>query len=191
MFQELRASLSIVILFTLITGLAYPWAMTGLGQSLFRHQANGSLVTQGDTIIGSELIGQNFTTDRYFHGRPSAAGDGYDAANSSGSNEAPTAPDFIKAVAARAAALRANGSKNPIPADLLTASGSGLDPDISVAAAQYEAPRVAAARGLPAPQVMQIIAQNTRPRTLGFIGEPRVNVLALNRAIDMLETKAP
>lgn len=191
MFQELRASFTLLLIFTLITGIAYPLAMTGLGQALFPHQANGSLVTQDGKIIGSELIGQNFTNDKYFHPRPSAAGNGYDASNSASSNLAPTAPDLIKTVAERVAELRVTSPSLPIPVDLVTASASGLDPDISVAAANFQATRVSNARGVPLQEIQDMIVQGTTPRSFGVLGENRVNVLAINRALDRLTTTAP
>ena len=186
MFQELRASLTLLILLTLLTGIAYPLTMTGLGQSLFPHQANGSLVEQDGKIIGSELIGQNFTGDTYFHPRPSAAGSGYDAENSSGSNLAPTAPSLLKTLEERATELRKTGDQRPIPVDLITTSGSGLDPDISVAAALFQAPRIAQTRNLSAQQVQELITQNTTSRRFDILGENRVNVLKINQALDLI-----
>ena len=190
MFQELRASLTLLTLLTLVTGLAYPLAMTGLGNTLFPHQANGSLIEKDGKIIGSELIGQNFTSDTYFHPRPSAAGSGYDAANSSGSNLAPTAPDLLKTVTERVTELRKTGDQHTIPVDLVTTSGSGLDPDISVAAANFQAARIAQARNIPTTQIQDLITQNTTPRTFGLLGENRVNVLRLNQTLDLLSPLA-
>ena len=186
MFRELRASLGLFIFLTLLTGVGYPLFMTAMGQSLFPYQANGSLVKEGDKIIGSELIGQKFISDKYFHPRPSAAGNGYDAENSSGSNQAPTSTKLLRTITERTEELRKTGDGRPIPVDLVTASGSGLDPDISVASAHYQAARIAAARKLPLPQVEKLISLNTTPRTFGFLGEKRVNVLAINRALDRL-----
>ncbi len=160
--------------------------MTGMGQILFPHQANGSLVKSSDAIIGSELIGQNFTSDKYFHPRPSAAGNGYDAGNSSGSNLAPSSADLIQTITSRVADLRKAGDTRPIPVDLVTASGSGLDPDISVASAEFQAARVAEARRLPLPQVEKLISSFTTSRAFGIFGESRVNVLAINQALDKL-----
>jgi K+-transporting ATPase ATPase C chain len=191
MFQELRASLSILIIFTVITGIAYPLAMSGIGGVFFPRQAGGSLTVQDGTIVGSDLIGQNFTSDKYFHARPSAAGNGYDASNSSGSNLAPSAPDLLKTVTARVADWRKNGDNRPIPVDLVTASASGLDPDISVAAANYQALQVATVRGVPLQQIQGLVAKYTVPRMLGLLGEPHVNVLALNRSLDLLSSPAP
>jgi K+-transporting ATPase ATPase C chain len=186
MFQELRASLCLLVLFTLLTGVGYPLLVTAVGQAFFPHQANGSLVRSEGTIIGSELIGQNFPDDKYFHARPSAAGNGYDASNSSGSNLAPTSPDLVKTLTARVDDLRKDGDTRAIPVDLVTASGSGLDPDISVAAANFQVMRVAQARHVPVQQVQDIVAKNVTPRLFGVLGESRVNVLALNRALDQL-----
>lgn len=191
MLYELRASLGVLLLFTLLTGFAYPAIVLGIGQQIFPQQANGSLVEDNGKVIGSTLIGQNFTSAKYFHGRPSAAGDGYDAANSSGSNLAPTSADLLKAVGDRVAALRASSNTVSIPVDLVTASASGLDPDISPASAHVQAARVADARGLDPKQVDDLIAQNVTPPDLGFLGQSRVNVLALNRALDKLTPANP
>jgi K+-transporting ATPase ATPase C chain len=186
MFQELRASLGLLILFTLITGVAYPLVATSAGQALFPHQASGSLVEQNGKIIGSELIGQTFVGDKYFHARPSAAGNGYDAGNSSGSNLAPSSADLIKTITARVAEWRKSGDEHPIPIDLVTASGSGLDPDISVASATYQAAHIAEVRDISVSQIESLITKNTTPRTFGILGENRVNVLAINQALDLL-----
>ncbi len=186
MFQELRASLSLLLVFTLITGIAYPLAVTSAGQFFFPQEANGSLVRDKGTIIGSKLIGQDFPDSRYFHGRPSAAGGGYDASNSSGSNLAPSSPDLLKTLLARVDTLRPDHDQSPIPIDLITASGSGLDPDISVASAVYQGHRVALARRLTDQQVQDLITPHIITRTWGFLGEDRVNVLALNLALDQM-----
>ncbi|QIC85942.1 potassium-transporting ATPase subunit KdpC [Serratia liquefaciens] len=186
----LRPSLVMLILLTLITGIAYPLLTTGLSQLLFSGAANGSLLYQGDKVVGSALIGQHFTKPEYFWGRPSATGDSaYNAMASAGSNLAATNPALDKAIAERAAQLRlANPTmKGPIPVDLLTASGSGLDPQISLAAAQYQLARVAAARQLPPEQIAKLIDQSTDQATPNFMGESVVNVLKLNLALDALK----
>ena len=191
MFQEIRAGLVFLILFTLLTGFVYPFVVKGTGDFFFPSQTAGSLIESDGKIIGSTLIGQNFSGESYFHPRPSAAGTGYDAANSSGSNLAPTSPDLLKTIAARVADIRKSDDNRPIPVDLVTSSGSGLDPDISPASANFQAARVAAARGLTMIQIQNIIAQNTTPPQFGFLGEARVNVLALNRALDLQHSGMP
>jgi K+-transporting ATPase ATPase C chain len=186
----LRPALVMVILLTLITGIAYPLLTTGLAQLLFSGSANGSLLYQGDKAVGSALIGQNFTRADYFWGRPSATGDSaYNPLASAGSNLAATNPALDKAIAERAAQLRqANPAmRGPIPVDLLTASGSGLDPQISIAAARYQLARVAAARHLPPEQIAKLIEDNTDRATPNFMGESVVNVLKLNLALDALK----
>jgi K+-transporting ATPase ATPase C chain len=190
MMSYLRPSLVMLLLLTLITGIAYPLLTTGLSQLVFSNTANGSLLYQGDKAVGSALIGQNFTKPEYFWGRPSATADSaYNAMASGGSNLATTNPVLDKAIAERVKQLRqANPAMSgPIPADLLTASGSGLDPQISVAAAQYQLARVANARQLPTEQVAKLIEQNTERATPNFIGESVVNVLKLNLALDALK----
>ncbi len=173
-----------------ILGLAYPLAMTGMAQALFPKQANGSLIVENGKVVGSELVGQAFTGPRYFQGRPSAAGAGYDGLHSNGSNLGPTSKALMDRVDKDVAALRKTfAQKGPVPADLATASESGLDPDISVAAALWEAPAVARARNLPAARVARLIRRHARPRTWGFLGEPRVNVLEVNLALDGLSLK--
>lgn len=189
--RQARAAVVMVALLTLIVGLLYPLAMTGLAQLLFPGQANGSLIVSPDgSVVGSSLIAQRFTAPRYFHPRPSAAGaDGYDPLKSGGSNLGPTNRTLIEEVQARARAYRAeNGlaADAPVPVDAVTASGSGLDPDISLANAYLQAPRVAKARGMPIARVRQLIEELAIGRTLGILGEPRVNVLELNRALDRL-----
>ena len=186
MFQELRVSLTLLIFFTLLTGIVYPLLMTEIGQSLFAYQANGSLVEQNGKIIGSQLIGQKFSDDRYFHPRPSAAGTGYDAENSAASNLSPSAPSLSKTISARVSALRDADGAASIPIDLVTASASGLDPDISVAAANFQAARVAQARDIPWQRVQTLITQETQPRLFGALGESHINVLEINRALDAL-----
>lgn len=183
--SALRPALVLTVLFALLLGIAYPLALTGIGQALFPAQANGSLVREGGRVIGSTLIGQSFTDDRYFHGRPSAAGaNGYDAAASAGSNLGPASKALTARVRKDIKALGDRWPGRPVPPDLVTTSASGLDPHISPAAALYQADRVARARGLPAADVRALVdAQIERP-LLGFIGEARVNVLALNRMLD-------
>lgn len=183
----LRPALVIFVALSALTGLAYPYAVTGLARWAFPHQAAGSLVEREDRVVGSELIGQAFTSPRYFWGRPSATGQGpYNALASGGSNLGPRNPALAEAVRARVAALHAAdpGNRAPIPADLVSASGSGLDPHISPAAAAYQVPRVARLRGLPASQLEQLVRAHTSRPVLGVLGEPVVNVLALNLALD-------
>ena len=175
---------------TVLTGIVYPLAVWGIAQTIFPAQAGGSLIVAGNKVVGSSLIGQNFSSPRYFQSRPSAAGDkGYDAANSSGSNLGPTNKALIDAVKLRLKSfIESNPAANPrqVPVDLVTASGSGLDPEISPAAAGLQVARVAHARGISEDQVRQLIAENTRPRSAGIFGEPGVNVLLLNLALDRL-----
>jgi K+-transporting ATPase ATPase C chain len=183
----LRPALVSLIFFTLITGIAYPLVVTGIAQVIFPFQANGSLIVKDGKVVGSALIGQVFDEPKYFWGRPSATSPfGYNAASSSGSNLSPTNPDLIKAVQGRVEALRAAdpGNTAPVPVDLVTASGSGLDPHISPAAALYQVPRVARERKLAPDAVRALVERNTDGRFLGLLGEARVNVLTLNLALD-------
>jgi potassium-transporting ATPase KdpC subunit len=198
MLRQIRPAIVLLVLMTVLTGLAYPLAITGVAALLFPHQAAGSLVEQGGKVIGSELIGQNFTQAKYFHGRPSATTDTdpndatktipapYNAANSGGSNAGPTSKALIERVAGDVEALKKENNA-PIPVDLVTTSASGLDPDITPAAAEFQVPRIAKARNLSPDQLRTLIADQTQDRVLGIFGEPRVNVLKLNLALDALK----
>ncbi|KQN03848.1 potassium-transporting ATPase subunit KdpC [Sphingomonas sp. Leaf25] len=187
--SALRPAIVMTILFALLLGIAYPLAMTGIGQMLFPAQAGGSLVRDArGTVIGSTVVGQAFTSDRYFQTRPSAAGKGYDALASSGSNLGPASQALADRVKADVATRRAEGVAGPLPADLVTASGSGLDPDLSPAAALVQAPRIARVRGLPVDRVRALVAATTGTPVLG---DAHVNVLALNRALDALPGARP
>ncbi|MGE0861156.1 MAG: potassium-transporting ATPase subunit KdpC [Gammaproteobacteria bacterium] len=187
MSSLVRPALSLFLLLSLLTGLIYPLLMTGIARGLFPAQAQGSLVTRGDTVVGSRLIGQAFTSPGYFWGRPSATGGwSNNALLSGGSNQGPLNPALVDAATARVAALRAADPDTtaPVPMELVTTSGSGLDPHISPAAARFQAGRVARARGLDFELVLALIARHTQGRDLGFLGEARINVLALNLALD-------
>jgi K+-transporting ATPase ATPase C chain len=189
LLRQLRPALAVFVSMTLFTGILYPLAVTAVARVLFPTPAGGNLIVRHGQVLGSRLIGQPFDDDRYFWGRPSATSPhGYNAAASSGSNLGPTNPAFIEEVGRRAADLRAKHLDQPdeVPIDLITASASGLDPHISPAAAYYQVERVAAARGLRSVQVRELVAQHVEQRTLGILGEPRVNVLLLNLALDDL-----
>ncbi|MGA8819234.1 MAG: K(+)-transporting ATPase subunit C [Xanthobacteraceae bacterium] len=201
MLREIRQAIMVLVALTLITGLVYPLAMTGIAQVIFPRQANGSIIERDGKVIGSELIGQNFASDKYFHGRPSATTTPdpkdptknvdapYNAANSGASNLGPSNKALIDRVKAEMAKLQKENPGKAVPIDLVTTSGSGLDPNISPEAALFQVPRVAKARNLPEDRLRQLVADNTEGRWLGLLGEPRVNVLQLNLALDRMASK--
>jgi potassium-transporting ATPase KdpC subunit len=189
MKKNLITAFLMTIATTILLGVIYPLVVYGLAQLLFRDKANGEIITRNGEAIGSRLIAQPFASAGYFHPRPSAAGNGYDAANSGGTNLAPTNQKLIDRVRADAAALHEENPSKPIPVDLLTTSASGLDPEISPAAAEFQIPRVARARGVSESSIRDLVEKHTSQRDLGLFGEPRVNVLELNLALDDLTAK--
>jgi K+-transporting ATPase ATPase C chain len=186
MKKELILAVRFTLVTTLVFGLLYPLGLTGLSKIFFPKQADGSLIEKNGRVVGSKLIGQSFSADKYFHSRPSAAGTGYDASSSSASNLAPTNQALVDRVKSDIAKLQQENPGVPIPVDLVTSSGSGLDPEISPAAADFQVPRVAKARGISVDAVKALVAHHTQARTWGIFGEPRVNVLELNLDLDSL-----
>ncbi len=190
MKQHLNVAIRFTVVTTLLFGLAYPLLVTGLSQLAFPKQANGSLIEQNGQVVGSRLIGQNFAGDKYFHSRPSSAGNGYDASSSSASNLGPTNNLLVDRVSQDVAKLQQENPGVTVPADLVTSSGSGLDPDISPAAAEFQLGRVARVRGMSVEALREIVAKHTSARQLGILGEARVNVLELNLELDGMGTGA-
>jgi len=190
MKQHLNVAIRFTVVTTLLFGLAYPLLVTGLSQLAFPKQANGSLIEQNGQVVGSRLIGQNFAGDKYFHSRPSSAGNGYDATSSSASNLGPTNKLLVDRVSQDVAKLQQENPGVAVPADLVTSSGSGLDPDISPAAAEFQLGRVARVRGMSVEALRKIVAKHTSARQLGILGEARVNVLELNLELDGMGTGA-
>ncbi len=184
MKKNLMISVLMTLATTVLLGIVYPLVVTGLAQLFFKDKANGQLIVQNGRVVGSRIIGQAFVGPGYFHSRPSAAGNGYDAANSNGSQLGPTNQHLIDRVNADVATNQADNPGQPVPVDLVTTSASGLDPDISPAAAEFQVPRVAKQRGTTEDQVRRLVQEHTQPRQLGLLGEPRVNVLELNLALN-------
>jgi len=184
--KTLQIALRFTLVTTLVLGIGYPLLVTGFAQLALKRQADGELITRNGVVVGSALIGQNFTSDKYFHSRPSAAGNGYDASNSSGSNYAQSNQKLMTRIQGDVTKASKDNPSQPVPIDLVTTSGSGLDPDITPAAALYQIHRVAQTRSLTDAQVTGLVNEHTTPRQFGFLGEPRVNVLQLNLALDAL-----